>query len=313
MKRETMRHPKTFALMGFLGCTRPEALGYLTLLWDYTGDVAIQGDIGKWPNSVISRACDWPGDPDKFVVALTDSDWLDQVDGPSRLLIHDWPHHCQDWVRKKIQRSKLDFDPAYHRRDGESVFVLRSQTEDKKATPPAGQCPDSGGTVAGQCPTIAEPCPANGPTIPSKPVQSLPVPSKPIGKSAKSDTPDPLLLAWLAWWNDLRKADLVTHGVSMDPAKENIAAWKRAKKNPESMAALADPAAMRRQMEAQPFTKGPWLTLAKLLVGTNRDGELISVKILRGGFDDAHAKSGQIVVGPGQRFRDDDYGKEGTF
>ena len=54
MKRETMRHPKTFALMGLLGCTRPEALGYLTLLWDYTGDVAIQGDIGKWRNSMVT-------------------------------------------------------------------------------------------------------------------------------------------------------------------------------------------------------------------------------------------------------------------
>ncbi len=284
MKRETMRHPKTFALMGFLGCTRPEALGYLTLLWDYTGDVAIQGDIGKWPNAVISQACDWAGDADKFVDSMIASGWLDAADGPSRLLIHDWPHHCQDWVRKKLKRSKLDFDPEYRRRDGESVFVLRSETGDGNSAPTSGPCPDSGGTVAGQWR-------ANGPTIPSLPVPSLPVPSKPDGKSAKADTPDPLLLAWLGWWNDLRKEGLVTHGVSMAPAKENIAAWKRAKKMPDAMAALSDPAALRRQIGEQPFAQEPWLTLAKLLAGKNKDGELFSVKIMRGGFADGQTQN----------------------
>ena len=96
MKRETLRHPKTFALMHLLGCSRPEALGYLTILWDYTGDIAIQGDIGKWPNAVIAQACDWNGDPDEFVGSLIESGWLDEVDSPARLIIHDWPAHCEN-------------------------------------------------------------------------------------------------------------------------------------------------------------------------------------------------------------------------
>ena len=47
MKRETLRHPKTYELAAKLGCDRPTVLGYLTLLWDFCGEVAPAGDKGK--------------------------------------------------------------------------------------------------------------------------------------------------------------------------------------------------------------------------------------------------------------------------
>lgn len=103
MKRETLRHPKTHDLASRLGCERPTALGYLMLLWDLTAEVAIAGDIGKWPNGAISGGCDWRGDADRFIRALVDSGWLDE-DEEHRLVIHDWGQHCENWVRAKAQK-----------------------------------------------------------------------------------------------------------------------------------------------------------------------------------------------------------------
>ena len=103
MKRETFRHPKTLDLGARLDVSRPQAIGHLTLLWDWATEVALSGDVGKWPNGSIARACDWSGDPDKFVNALVDAKWLDQ-DDRYRLVIHDWAQHCENWVRAKAQK-----------------------------------------------------------------------------------------------------------------------------------------------------------------------------------------------------------------
>jgi hypothetical protein len=103
MKREALRHPKTYDLASRLDCGRPAALGYLTLLWDYTAEVAIQGDIGKWPDGSIARACEWEGDPHNFVDALIASGWVDRSER-YRLVIHDWTDHCERWVKAKAAK-----------------------------------------------------------------------------------------------------------------------------------------------------------------------------------------------------------------
>ena len=108
MKKDCLRHPKVFDLASRLGISRPAALGYLTLLWDFTEDSAPQGNIGKWSNGAIARACDWSGNSDEFLDALIASGWLDQS-VPNRLLIHDWEAHCQGWVRNKLAKVGLDF------------------------------------------------------------------------------------------------------------------------------------------------------------------------------------------------------------
>lgn len=112
MKRETLRHPKTLDLAARLEVDRPAALGYLTLLWDFVAEFAIQGDVGKWQNGVIAGACDWRGDHDSFVNALVESRWLD-VNTTHRLIVHDWPHHCEQWVKLKLSRLKLLFLDCY--------------------------------------------------------------------------------------------------------------------------------------------------------------------------------------------------------
>jgi hypothetical protein len=108
MKRETLRHPKTYDLAARLGCSRATALGYLTLLWDFTAEVSTDGSIGRWPDGSIARACDWEGDPAEFVAGLTAAGWLDE-DPTHRLLIHDWPEHCERWVTAKLAKLGKDF------------------------------------------------------------------------------------------------------------------------------------------------------------------------------------------------------------
>ena len=49
MKRDALAHPKTLDLAARLNCSRAEAIGLLTLLWNWTADYAIAGDVGGWP------------------------------------------------------------------------------------------------------------------------------------------------------------------------------------------------------------------------------------------------------------------------
>lgn len=112
MKKDAHNHPKIYQLAARLGVSRPTALGHLDLLWGFVEDRAIQGDIGKWPNIAIARACDWEGDPDLFINAFLDSQLLDE-DKKHRLVVHDWPEHCQNWVRAKLKKLNLDFIRTY--------------------------------------------------------------------------------------------------------------------------------------------------------------------------------------------------------
>lgn len=107
MKREALKHPKMFHLAALLGCSRPEAIGYVTLLLDWVADYATAGDVGRYPNSVIASACDFTGNPDQFVDALVASGWLDAIE-PHRLVVHDWSQHCENWVRAKAQKLGIE-------------------------------------------------------------------------------------------------------------------------------------------------------------------------------------------------------------
>lgn len=108
MKRETLRHPKTYDLAARLQITRVEAIGYLTLLWDFTAEQSPEGNVGKWPDGSIARACDWPGDPAEFTAGLTAAGFLDR-DPHYRLLVHHWEEHCERWVRAKLAKAGRDF------------------------------------------------------------------------------------------------------------------------------------------------------------------------------------------------------------
>lgn len=150
MKREALRHPKMLDLASRLGIDRARAVGILTLLWDFTADAAAPGHVGKWPDGAIARACEWgtsPGDASHdataFVQALADSGWIDPHPA-ARYLIHDWPQHCERWVKSKLNTLGEDFHPAYSEaKPTPSPDASRDTAPDATGDPPrasAGAC-----------------------------------------------------------------------------------------------------------------------------------------------------------------------------
>ncbi len=103
MLRGTPDHPKTLALMERLNVGKATAVGMLELLWHFTATYAPEGDVGRWPNEVISRASGWEGHADGFIPALVACGWLDE-DFDHRLVVHDWHEHSDRYVRRRLAR-----------------------------------------------------------------------------------------------------------------------------------------------------------------------------------------------------------------
>lgn len=108
MKQGTPGHPKTKDLARRLGIARGFAGGILEFLWHFTQQYATQGDIGRHTNAAIAEECGWDGDPDALVKGLIDARWVDEND-THRLIVHDWPDHCNDAVHMKLARETLLF------------------------------------------------------------------------------------------------------------------------------------------------------------------------------------------------------------
>lgn len=128
MKKGGTRHPKTIALASLLGVPRLHAVGILEELWAWACDYAPQGDVGKWPDSVLATAVEWTGDPEQFVAALVQSGWADESKR-YRIVLHDWPKHCPSWLQGLLSRKDLDFaviDPKTDKSDSVSDSVADS-------------------------------------------------------------------------------------------------------------------------------------------------------------------------------------------
>lgn len=108
MKLSAFEHPKTLTLKSMLKCTQPTVIGHLELFWRFTAQHAPRGNVGKWPDAAIAQACGWDGDASVFVLALQNSGFVDSHD-EFRLVVHDWPEHCPQWVRAQIAKTKLNF------------------------------------------------------------------------------------------------------------------------------------------------------------------------------------------------------------
>lgn len=302
MKRETLEHPKTYGLMGYLQCEQPTALGYLTLLWDFTGQVAVLGDIGKWPNGTIAQACRFRGDADEFIAALIRTHWIDEVDDPAiRLLIHDWPDHCEKWVKNKASRAQLDIELYY-----KGPKVPRRCTDTVR--PPSDQCTDD---LHPSYPILSNPILSQGQSNPN-PVSSAAQTLVSQGDTGGSSS-DSEIRQWCQWWNDLHEKRLVTSGVNVaKPSQAIVAGWKRVQKSAELREMLADRDAITRIIEWTPFLCEGWFRLERLLGGKNKDGEYILRKLLDGGYKSG-TRTKAPAVGPGQRHPADRRDKNGVF
>jgi len=145
MKLAAPSHPKFLLLLDRTGLRLHQVAGLLELTWLFVAEHAPQGDIGKWPNSMIERVIDWPGEPDKWVEALVAVVFLCRSD-EHRLLVHDWPDHCPEMIRKRLKRiGENGLQPLSCRPHGSRTDAARLPDGGQTA---AGQQPDSGRTAA---------------------------------------------------------------------------------------------------------------------------------------------------------------------
>lgn len=130
MKRHTPDHPKTLELLDRLGVALPMVVGYLELLWHFTAKYAPAGDVGRYSDSAIAKACGWDGDPRTFVEALADKGWLDKR-SDCRLYVHDWHEHADDYVHAALCRALKTFangvEPSDKRLTKKERATLRSK------------------------------------------------------------------------------------------------------------------------------------------------------------------------------------------
>lgn len=113
MKRGTPDHYKMADLARLLKVPAPYAIpwanGVMERLWHYAAKYTPQGDIGRVSDEQIAKACEWPErKSSQFISALLQAKWLDLSEN-HRLLIHDWPEHCDESVKKLLQRKGLPF------------------------------------------------------------------------------------------------------------------------------------------------------------------------------------------------------------
>ncbi len=106
MKLGTHRNPKFADLQARTELSVPMTIGTLELLWQFAMEQAPQGDVGKWPNDAIERACYWLGTPGLLVDSLLNSGWLDECD-ERRLVVHDWIDHAPEYLKKRLSRQGL--------------------------------------------------------------------------------------------------------------------------------------------------------------------------------------------------------------
>ena len=129
MGRPTLdRHRKFKRLARKIG-SKPLARGLLELLWDSANE---SGDP-HFPDALdVEAVCDWDGEEGALCAMLVEMEFVDSVN--TGYIVHDFWHHCPDYVRK--------------RRDREQSRKDLGAPIDKSVT---GQCPASDRSLSSQC------------------------------------------------------------------------------------------------------------------------------------------------------------------
>lgn len=97
------------ALAETLSIPVPHAVGIMEMLWHFTGQYAPQGNIGKFPDTSIARACLWPvKEAERLLEGLVSCGWFDP-DPEHRYLVHDFREHAEESVKIYLKRKNLLF------------------------------------------------------------------------------------------------------------------------------------------------------------------------------------------------------------
>lgn len=119
MKRGTPQCGKMYDLAQRLKIHRMMAVGMMECLWHAAARHTPHGNLGRYPDSWIADQMSWKGTPSLLVEALVSSGWLD-VHEKHRLLLHDWPEHCESSVHQLLKKKKELFA------DGSAPFARNS-------------------------------------------------------------------------------------------------------------------------------------------------------------------------------------------
>ena len=104
MKREAWGHRKYRKLAQILGVDESWAVGIVESLWRATDQELPTGNIGKLSNADIALAMRCGYNPDRLVAGLTEAGWIDPHPN-HRLIVHDWPDHCEHVIHNRIARA----------------------------------------------------------------------------------------------------------------------------------------------------------------------------------------------------------------
>jgi hypothetical protein len=167
MKRGTPDKTKLRQLCRELGLPQYAGVGLLELLWHRTANEAPRGDIGKLSNEDLALALDWQGDADELVAALVKWRWLDRHD-VHRLVVHNWPKHCEDSIHLKLARARDWFAdgtvPRLHRlskAEREPIAAFYTRAASARTADPSARTADPSAQMALPC---ALPTPTPTPT-----------------------------------------------------------------------------------------------------------------------------------------------------
>lgn len=109
MKRGTDLKLKFKLLKAKLRLSSWEAKGVLQSIWDFTQENTPLGDIGRYTDEQIALGIEWPAErAGELVTALVSTNWVNRHP-LHRLVVHDWHEHCEEWLRKRVNRAGQDF------------------------------------------------------------------------------------------------------------------------------------------------------------------------------------------------------------
>ena len=177
MKRGTIEHPKTLALMRALKLPKYAAVGILESLWHWTAKYAPRGDIGRFTDEDIAAGLAWDKDASELIQSLIVCRWIDKS-GQVRLVVHDWPDHADGAVQKYISRNKLTF--------------YKGDSTSREMSGQVETSPDMSG------PPLPLPLPLPLPTTTTAQTRKRKPPFDPLSLLTL-ETPAPLREAWTDW------------------------------------------------------------------------------------------------------------------
>jgi hypothetical protein len=101
-----------YSLAKLLKIRLPEAVGIMEMLWHHANQHTPQGDIGSLPDEAVAEAVAWDRKPEILIDALVSSRWIERNE-EFRLILHDWPDHCEQSSVKWLEYNHKSFLPIY--------------------------------------------------------------------------------------------------------------------------------------------------------------------------------------------------------